>query len=699
MKNLSEHLKEMHYKILYPNSDTDTLNIVKMNTRVCAIVYDFGFWTMSLAEKVSMINKLLPVFAMVDTHTDVSTTSTQTELNLSFFDYRLKTSRDISTKIHNKINLYKDGLIPPFTKALMNYVHKSKYTFSTPGHLGGSAFLKSPVGTLFYDFYGSTAFEADVSVSMTELGSLLDHSGPHKEAEEFIAKTFGSDASYIVTNGTSTSNKMVGMFCAKAGDTVVIDRNCHKSLIHLLMMVDVEPIYFKPTRNAYGIIGGIPQREFLPETILQKMSDRNLINYPSYMVVTNSTYDGIFYNVDWIEANTDINLIHFDSAWIAYATFNSIYNGMHTMTAPTTRAGRVIFETQSTHKLLAAFSQSSMIHVNGTFDTETFNEIYMMHTSTSPQYSIVASTEVAAAMMVGQGRNLVSDSIDRALLFRQEIKRLNEEAILVADGWYFDVWQPDTIDPNTPECWPLVSTDIWHGFLNQDDNFNYLDPIKVTILTPGIRNNSIDLGFGIPASIVAAYLNDQGIVVEKTGPYNMLFLFSIGIDESKEMELLYALTAFRNGYQDDLTVEEMIPSIYAKNPAFYDGMTVQTLAIEMHSQMSSYDIPTLMYNAFDVLPEVAYTPYQAFQKLLSKETEDIDIMNLVDRTSAVMILPYPPGIPIIMPGEMITQDSIVVFNFLVALVKIGEQFPGFETDIHGVFYENGTYKVKVLLDS
>jgi lysine decarboxylase len=156
--------------------------------------------------------------------------------------------------------------------------------------------------------------------------------------------------------------------------------------------------------------------------------------------------------------------------------------------------GKVIYETQSTHKLLAAFSQASMIHVKGDINEETFNEAYMMHTSTSPHYGIVASTETAAAMMKGNaGKRLINGSIERAIRFRKEIKRLNSES----EGWFFDVWQPEGIDE--AKCWPLDSKDNWHGFKDIDNDHMYLDPIKVTLLTPGMQKDGSMADTGIPS--------------------------------------------------------------------------------------------------------------------------------------------------------------------------------------------------------
>ena len=161
--------------------------------------------------------------------------------------------------------------------------------------MGGSAYQKSPVGCLFYDFFGGNTLKADVSISVTELGSLLDHTGPFSEAMYVYRARLWIKQKYMVTNGTSTSNKIVGMYSAPAGSTLLIDRNCHKSLAHLLMMSDVVPLWLKPTRNALGaaILGGIPRREFTRDSIQQKVRDTGGAQWPVHAVITNSTYDGL----------------------------------------------------------------------------------------------------------------------------------------------------------------------------------------------------------------------------------------------------------------------------------------------------------------------------------------------------------------------------------------------------------------------
>ncbi|MGL5036213.1 MAG: lysine decarboxylase LdcC, partial [Aeromonas sp.] len=338
------------------------------------------------------------------------------------------------------------------------------------------------------------------------------------------------------------------------------------------------------------------------------------------------------------------------------------------------------------------FSQASMIHIKGEVEEETFNEAFMMHTSTSPHYGIVASTETAAAMMRGNtGKRLIKESIERAIRFRKEIKRLGAES----DSWFFDVWQPDDIE--TMECWKLDPKDNWHGFKNIDDNHMYLDPIKVTLLTPGMSREGTLCEQGIPASLVSKFLDERGIVVEKTGPYSMLFLFSIGIDKSKSMQLLRTLTEFKRGYDLNLTIKSILPSLYDEDPSFYKGMRIQELAQSIHKLTCKYKLPELMFKAFDVLPEMKMTPHDAWQQELAGNVVEVPLRDMVGKISANMILPYPPGVPLVLPGEMVTNDSLPVLEFLEMLCEIGTHFPGFETDIHGLYRQNdGSYTVKVL---
>ncbi|ECJ2546167.1 lysine decarboxylase LdcC [Salmonella enterica subsp. arizonae] len=485
--------------------------------------------------------------------------------------------------------------------------------------------------------------------------------------------------------------KIVGMYAAPAGSTLLIDRNCHKSLAHLLMMSDVVPLWLKPTRNALGILGGIPKREFTRDSIARKVAETAQAQWPVHAVITNSTYDGLLYNTNWLKQMLDVPSIHFDSAWVPYTHFHPIYQGKSGMSGERI-PGKVIFETQSTHKMLAAFSQASLIHIKGEYDEETFNEAFMMHTSTSPSYPIVASIETAAAMLRGNaGRRLINRSVERALHFRKEVRRLREES----DSWFFDIWQPEEVDE--AECWPVAQGETWHGFTDADDDHMFLDPVKVTILTPGMDEQGNMSEEGIPAALVAKFLDERGVVVEKTGPYNLLFLFSIGIDKTRAMGLMRGLTEFKRAYDLNLRVKNMLPDLYAEDPDFYRNMRIHDLAQGIHKLIRQHDLPGLMLRAFDVLPEMIMTPHQAWQRQIKGEVETVALDQLPGRVSANMILPYPPGVPLLMPGERISQESRAVLDFLQMLCSIGQHYPGFETDIHGAKQnEDGVYQVRVL---
>lgn len=689
--SLNECLKKRGFEVVFAADQADLVRVVENNARLAGVVIDWEDSPQELCQQIHDFNEYLPVFAFSSSNSVTDATFQQLSLNVEFFEYEISNAADIAVTISQKVEEYEKAVTPPLTRALINFAKEGKYTFCTPGHMSGTAFQHSPIGALFYDFFGANTFKADVSVSVGELGSLLDHSGPHRDAEKYIAETFNADRSYIVTNGTSTANKIIGLYSAPAGSTVLIDRNCHKSLTHLMMMSNVIPIYLRPTRNAYGILGGIPQSEFKHETIEKRVKETPNATWPVHAVVTNSTYDGLFYNTGFIKNTLDVKSIHFDSAWVPYTNFSPIYQGLTGMSGGRTE-GKVIYETQSTHKLLAAFSQASMIHVKGEINEATFNEAFMMHTSTSPFYPIVASTETAAAMMRGNvGRRLIDESIDRAIRFRKEIKRLREES----DSWFFDVWQPENI--GTKECWELKPEDKWHGFRNIDQEHMYLDPIKVTLLTPGLNGDGTMAERGIPASIVSKYLDDRGVIVEKTGPYNLLFLFSFGIDNTKAMGLLRELCNFRRDYDRNLEIKEAIPSLYKKDPSFYDGMRLQELAQGIHKLIVEHDLPNMMFHAFETLPKMVMTPFEAFQRELNGEVEEVRIQDMQDKVNANMILPYPPGVPLVMPGEMLTADNRAVLDFMLMLCEIGEHFPGFETDIHGAYRQpDGSYTVKVL---
>ena len=305
----------------------------------------------------------------------------------------------VARHILREAKSYLEGVQPPFFKALLDYAEDGSYSWHCPGHSGGVAFLKSPVGQMFHQFFGENMLRADVCNAVEELGQLLDHDGAIGASERNAARIFNADHCFFVTNGTSTSNKMVWHHTVAPGDVVVVDRNCHKSILHAIIMTGAIPVFLKPTRNHFGIIGPIPQSEFEPDAIRAKIAANPLLKgvdpatvKPRVMTLTQSTYDGVLYNTETIKGMLDgyIDNLHFDEAWLPHAAFHPFYGSYHSMGKHRVRPkNAVVYATQSIHKLLAGISQASHVLVqdsqNVKLDRHLFNEAYLMHTSTSPQ--------------------------------------------------------------------------------------------------------------------------------------------------------------------------------------------------------------------------------------------------------------------------------------------------------------------------
>src|SRR3954454_5334044 len=234
---------------------------------------------------------------------------------------------------------YLDRLPPPMFKALMEDTLHGAYLLDKPRHGGGVGFRKSPVGQMFYQFFGENTLRSDVSVSVGALGSLLDHTGPIAAGERNAARIFGADETLFVVGGTSTANKIIWHGMVGRGDLVLCDRNCHKSILHSLIMTGATPIYLVPSRNGMGIIGPISRDQFTRESIDKKIAASPFARETSgkvrLMVMTNSTYDGLCYNVDAIKKSLagEVETFHFDEAWYAYANFHEFYDGYHAISS------------------------------------------------------------------------------------------------------------------------------------------------------------------------------------------------------------------------------------------------------------------------------------------------------------------------------------------------------------------------------
>ena len=595
---------------------------------------------------------------------------------------------------------YLDGLAPPFFKALMAYAQDGSYSWHCPGHSGGVAFLKSPVGQMFHQFFGENMLRADVCNAVEELGQLLDHTGPVAESEKNAARIFNADHCFFVTNGTSTSNKMVWHHTVAPGDIVVVYRNCHKSILHSIIMTGAVPVFMTPTRNHYGIIGPIPESEFSPETIRKKIAKNPLLKgvdakkaKPRIMTLTQSTYDGVLYNTETIKSKLDgwIDTLHFDEAWLPHAAFHNFYGSYHAMGKHRPRPKTaMVYATQSTHKLLAGISQASQVLVqdsqNVKLDKHLFNEAYLMHTSTSPQYSIIASCDVAAAMMEPPGGTaLVEESISEALDFRRAMRKVEKD---YGKDWWFKVWGPDKLATDgigKAADWMLKANEKWHGFGPIEAGFNMLDPIKSTVITPGLDMSGKFAKTGIPASIVTKFLAEHGVVVEKTGLYSFFIMFTIGITKGRWNTLLTALQQFKDDYDRNAPIWRILPDFVAAFPR-YERMGLRDLSQSVHEAYASGDIARLTTEVYLSELEPAMKPSDAYAHIAHRKTERVEIDKLEGRVTTALLTPYPPGIPLLIPGERFNKRIV---DYLKFTRDFNAKFPGFATDVHGLVAEKG----------
>ena len=611
----------------------------------------------------------------------------------------------VARHIIREAKSYLEGVQPPFFKALLDYAEDGSYSWHCPGHSGGVAFLKSPVGQMFHQFFGENMLRADVCNAVEELGQLLDHDGAIGESERNAARIFNADHCFFVTNGTSTSNKIVWHHTVAPGDVVVVDRNCHKSVLHSIIMTGAIPVFLKPTRNHFGIIGPIPQSEFEPAAIEAKIKANPLLKgkasstlKPKVLTLTQSTYDGVLYNTETIKNMLDgyIPNLHFDEAWLPHAAFHPFYGTYHAMGKKRIRPKEaMVYSTQSVHKLLAGISQASHVLVQDSqtlhLDRHLFNEAYLMHTSTSPQYSIIASCDVAAAMMEPPGGTaLVEESIAEALDFRRAMRKVDAE---YGKDWWFKVWGPENLVNDgigRADNWIIKAEKKgrkkkdedpnWHGFGDLADGFNMLDPIKATIVTPGLNLDGKFDKAGIPASIVTKFLAEHGVIVEKTGLYSFFIMFTIGITKGRWNSLLTALQQFKDDYDRNQPMWRILPE-FCQKYARYERMGLRDLCHHIHSLYSKFDIAKLTTEMYlsDLKP--AMKPSDAYAQIAHRNTERVPIDELEGRITTSLVTPYPPGIPLLIPGEVFNKKII---DYLKFAREFNLQCPGFETDIHGL---------------
>lgn len=635
--------------------------------------------------------------------------------------------------------MYGKTLLPPFFGGLMAYDGEANIAFACPGHQGGQFYSKSPVGQLFFKHFGETVFRNDLCNADVDLGDLLIHEGPAADAERYAARVFGADRTYFVLNGTSTSNKVVANALLKRGDLVLFDRNNHKSLHQgALVQAGAIPIYLPTARNPFGMIGAVDWDAWDETSLRDRIRAHPLVEDPErskaerpfrLACIQLATYDGTVYNVRKVLEKIGhlCDYILWDEAWIGYNAFHPLFTDHSPMRLDDLNPAMPgLFSTQSVHKQGAGFSQASQIHkrdehIRGQsrfIGHKRFNESFLMHASTSPFYPLFASIEVNAKVHEGKAGEMLWDrcislGIECRKKLREFRRHFEETGATEEEKWFFDPFVPDTVTIEKSElcddvrgasweslpteilkaeqqCWNFRPDAAWHGYAGYVDGYAMVDPNKLTLLTPGIdRETGNYLSFGVPATVVANYLREQRIVPEKCDLNSVLFLMTPAEDESKLNTLIAKLVRFKNLWDRDAPLSDVLPTVCAANSRRYAGYTLRRICKEMHDFYRAADVKGLQRLCFreSSFPQPAMSPKEAYEALVSNNVDYVPLDEVKDRISATLALIYPPGIGVIVPGERWDERARPMLDYFLAFEESFNRFPGFNYEVQGVFQE------------
>ncbi|MDK9354790.1 ornithine decarboxylase [Lelliottia sp. V106_10] len=611
---------------------------------------------------------------------------------------------------------YEENLLPPFFDTLSQYVAMDNSTFACPGHQHGAFFKKHPAGRQFFDFFGENVFRADMCNADVKLGDLLIHEGSAKDAQKFAAKVFNADKTYFVLNGTSAANKVVTNALLTRGDLVLFDRNNHKSNHHgALIQAGATPVYLEAARNPFGFIGGIDEhcfddaylREMIREVAPEKAADARPFRLA---VIQLGTYDGTIYNarqvIDKIGHLCDYIL--FDSAWVGYEQFIPMMADSSPLLLELNENDPGIFVTQSVHKQQAGFSQTSQIHKKDNHirgqarfcPHKRLNNAFMLHASTSPFYPLFAALDINAKIHEGEsGRRLWAECVELGIEARKAIiancKMIKPFIPPVVAG---RPWQdhPTHAIASERRFFSFEPGAKWHGFEGYADEQYFVDPCKLLLTTPGIDAETGDYtDFGIPATILAHYLRENGIVPEKCDLNSILFLLTPAESAEKMAQLVAMLGQFEQHIEDDTPLAEVLPTIFNKYPVRYRDYTIRDLCQEMHDLYVSFNVKDLQKAMFRKasLPAVVMNPQDANQAYIRGDVELVRISEAEGRIAAEGALPYPPGVLCVVPGEV---WGGAVQRYFLALEEGVNLLPGFSPELQGVYSEKDADGIKRL---
>lgn len=610
---------------------------------------------------------------------------------------------------------YEEDMLPPFFRALADYVEDGNSQFDCPGHQGGQFFARHPAGRAFYNFYGENLFRSDLCNADVKLGDLLIHEGPACDAQQHAAQVYNADKTYFVLNGTSSANKMVLNALLAPGDVVLYDRNNHKSISHgALVQAGATPVYLETARNPFGSIGGILEHcfneEYIRKLVAEQDPEKAKAERPIRLAVIQlGTYDGTIYNarqvVDKIGHLCDYIL--FDSAWVGYEQFIPMMKDCSPLLLELGPNDPGILVTQSVHKQQAGFSQTSQVHKKDSHikgqdryvNHKRLNNAFMMHASTSPFYPLFAALDINAKMHEGEaGKLLWKDCVETVIDARKAVlkncKYLRPLVPPVVNG---KKWE----DGNTAE----MAQDVkyfafepgakWHSFEGYGEGQYFIDPCKFQLITPGINVETGEYEeFGIHANILANYLREHGIIPEKCDLNTILFLMTPAESKTKMDDLVAQLVRFEQLIEQDAPMQDVLPSIYYNNIDTYKGYTIRRLCQEMHDFYKDRNVSELQKKLFlhEYLPEYVKTPQEANFDFVRGQGELVPLTEAVGRMALEGALPYPPGVLCVQPGERWSETAR---DYFLALEEGINKLPGFAPEIQGVYIttqEDGTKK-------
>ncbi len=620
--------------------------------------------------------------------------------------------------IESAAKKYEEKILPPFFRNLMDYVERGHAEFDCPGHQGGEYFLRHPGGRIFYDFYGENTFRADLCNADVAMGHLLIHEGLPLQAQQHAAKVFHADKAYFVLTGTSGANKVVMNALLSPGDLVLYERNNHKSVGYgALLQAGAIPIYLETARNPFGLIGGVLDHCFNEEYIRMLIAERDpkraLLDRPiRAAVIQLGNYDGCIYNARQVVEKIGhlCDYIVFDSAWVGYEQFIPMMKDSSPLLLELTADDPGILVTQSVHKQQAGFSQASQIlkkdkHIKGQpryLPHKILNNAFMINSSTSPNYQIFASLDMNATMQEGEaGKLLWHECILNAIEARKAVLRHCKYLRPIVPPYVHNQkWE----DGDTA----LMAEDIsyftfepggkWHSFQGYSKGQYFIDPLKLQFMTPGICMETGEYeDFGIPAVILADFLRDNGVIPEKCDLNDILFLMTPAESPTKLANLLTKLMRFEQYIDEDAPMEKVLPYICRTYPDRYRNYSIRQLCQELHDFYKAKKINVLQKKMFlkNYFPPYFMAPQGANWALTRGEGELVPLEEADGRVALQAVVPYPPGVPCIEPGE---RWSGIVLEYVRDFVECMEKIPGFAPEIQGVYRDDaeGSAKVYVL---